>query len=318
MRRLNQHDDRGVAAVFVVLMVPFLALFASFVFDGGRGIVARRQTQNSADAGALAKATDCSKAVTTTNFAAYQTGGAVLANAPTCGAGTTTVSMTKHITATFPLGVGPWDVTRSAIAHWGTIGGATTAPVVISQCTFDTATNFGATFPSAEVIIPLGAGGADCPGRPPGSFGWLDTGLTGPCSIATVLNSSGQYVAHGNNGNGNGTWWDCITSVGVNGSLTLPIFGASCNSPSPCVVGQNDGNGFNNYYLLLGYAELQITGWNLQHGSPTKAPTPGFPSCPGSGSASCLKGRFIKFTTQAGSTGNGGSFGVQVVYLSLS
>ena len=165
--------------IFVVLATPVLLLCGSFVFDGGRGIVAKRQTQNAADAGALAKATDCAKAVSTTAFAAYQTDGAVLANAPTCGSGTTTVSMTKHITATFPLGIGPWDVTRDATARWGTIGGATTAPVVISQCTFDLATANGTTFPSAEVIIPLGAGGPACPGRPPGSFGWLDTGLSG-------------------------------------------------------------------------------------------------------------------------------------------
>jgi Putative Flp pilus-assembly TadE/G-like len=325
MRRLNQQDDRGVAAIFVVLMVPVLALCCSFVFDGGRGIVARRQTQNAADAGALAKATDCAHLplpITSTNFSRYQNDGAVLAPdtpgtpAPTCGNGTTTVWMTKNITATFPLlGIGPWDVNRSATAKWGTIGGAVTAPVVISQCTFDSATANGTTFPSAEVIIPLGAGGADCPGRPPGSFGWLDTGLAGPCSIETILNSSGQLVAHGNTGNGNVNPWDCITQVGVNGSLLLPIFGASCNSPSPCVVNQNDGNGFNNYYLLLGYAELQITGWNLQHGSPRTGGSP-VPSCPGSGSASCLRGKFIRFSTQDGSTGNGGSFGVRVIYLS--
>jgi Flp pilus assembly protein TadG len=317
MRRLKQHDDRGVTAIFVVLAMPVLLLCGTFVFDGGRGLVAKRQTQNAADAGALAKATDCSKGVSGTNFTAYQTDGAVLANTPTCGSGTTTVSMTKHITATFPLGVGPWDVTRDATARWGTIGGATTAPVVLSQCTFDLATNNGTTFPSAEVVIPLGAGGPACPGRPPGAFGWLDTGLSGPCSIQTILNSSGQLVAHGNAGNGNVNPWDCLTQVGVNGSLLLPIFGASCLNPSPCVQGQNDGNGFNNYYLLLGYAELQITGWNLQHGNPrTGGSVPSAPPC--TGSASCIKGRFIQFSTQDGSTGNGGSFGVKVVYLTLS
>ena len=318
MRRLNTHDDSGIAAIFVVLMVPVLALCATFVFDGGRGVVAKRQTQNAADAGALAKATDCSKAVSSTDFTAYQTNGAVLYTpAPTCGSGVTTVYMKRTITATFPLGLGPWNVIRSATARWGTIGGATTAPVVISQCTFNLATNNGTTFPSAEVVIPLGAGGPTCPGRPPGSFGWLDTGLSGPCSIATILNSSGQLVAHGNTGNGNVNPWDCLTQVGVNGSLLLPIFGASCNSPSPCVQGQNDGNGSNNYYLLLGYAELQITGWNLQHGSPrTGGSVPNGPPC--TGSASCIKGRFIQFSTQAGSVGNGGSFGVKVVYLTLS
>ena len=104
----------------------------------------------------------------TTDFTAYQTNGAVLYTpAPTCGSGVTTVYMKRTITATFPLGLGPWNVIRSATARWGTIGGATTAPVVVSQCTFDLATNNGTTFPSAEVVIPLGAGGPTCPGQAP-------------------------------------------------------------------------------------------------------------------------------------------------------
>ena len=93
MRRLSQPDDRGVATIFVVLAMPVLLLCGAFVFDGGRGIVARRETQNAADAGALAKATDCVKAVATTDFTPYQTNGTALANTPTCGSDTTTVSM---------------------------------------------------------------------------------------------------------------------------------------------------------------------------------------------------------------------------------
>src|SRR5215218_4516443 len=106
MRRMNRHDDRGIATILVVIAMPVLILFGAFVFDGGRGIVARRQTQNAADAGALAKATDCAKGVATTNFAAYETNGAVLANTPSCGSGTTTVSMTRNITFSFVPGGG--------------------------------------------------------------------------------------------------------------------------------------------------------------------------------------------------------------------
>ncbi len=84
MRRMTRHDDRGVATIFVVLAMPFLLLMGALVFDGARGIVARRETQNAADAGALAKATDCAKGVATTTFTAYQTNGAALANTPTC------------------------------------------------------------------------------------------------------------------------------------------------------------------------------------------------------------------------------------------
>ena len=95
MRRLRKGDDQGITTILVVLIMPLLVLFGALVFDGGRGLLARRQTQNAADAGALAKATDCALSRSGTSFTPYETNGAVLANTPTCGAGTTTVSMTR-------------------------------------------------------------------------------------------------------------------------------------------------------------------------------------------------------------------------------
>lgn len=318
---MSEHDDRGAATILVVLMMPLLVFFGALVFDGGRGILARRQTQNAADAGALAKATDCAKGIGSTNLVPYETNGAVLANAPSCGSGVTTVTMQRTVNFLFrpDLPGGSADVTRSATARWGTLGSATTAPVVISQCSFNIATSDGAVLPSEEVIIPLGGGGPECPDSDvPGAFGWLDTGLSAACSITTTLNSSGQLLAHGNTGTGNGDWWGCITQAGVNGFIMVPIFGAACFNPSPCVEGQNDGAGNNNYYLIVGFAQIQLTGWNLQHGSPTTNPTGTVPSCPGPGSASCLRGRFVEFATQQGSTGPGTNFGVMKVFLSLS
>ncbi len=85
---------------------------------------------------------------------------------------------------------------RSATARWGLLNSATTVPVVVSQCTFDLATANGTTFPSAEVIIPLGAGGAACPGRPPGAFGWLDTGVDTQ-ALAERLAAEGWLIAPG-------------------------------------------------------------------------------------------------------------------------
>ena len=61
MRRLTRHDDSGVATIFFVLIFPALLLMGAFVWDGGRAIVARQETQNAADAAALAKAVDCAK-----------------------------------------------------------------------------------------------------------------------------------------------------------------------------------------------------------------------------------------------------------------
>jgi Flp pilus assembly protein TadG len=338
MRRLTGHrDDSGAVTIFVVIAMPVLILFAALTFDGARGYVARREAQNSADAAALAMATDCAKASSPVQVAACVSGADTTAGnykrslaqrssitpENVVSADTycdTTAGMCKA-TMQQPIGFhfapGGRSVIRSATARWGAIGSAITAPVVISQCTFDLATVNGTTFPSAETIIPLGSGGPECPGRPPGAFGWLDTGLDGPCSIkTTTVNTSGQHIVHGNTGNGNVNPWDCITQVGVNGKIMIPIYGAACNSPSPCIVNQNDGNGNNNYYLILGYAELEVTGWNLQHGSPKKAgtPVPSGPMC--SGSNSCIRGRFVRFATQQGSSGPGADFGIKRVYLS--
>ena len=250
------------------------------------------------------------------SYEQYRKAGQVIsADTPiSCGTGQVRIKIEKDVDAGLVLDRDARLVHKEATVRWGAVNSASTAPVVISQCTFDLATANGTSFPSAEVIIPLGSGGPDCPGRPPGAFGWLDAGLSGPCSVTTTLNSSGQLVVHGNTGNGNVNPWNCITAVGVNGTIMIPIYDASCKNQSPCVQGQNDGTGDNNYYLILGFAEIQVTGWNLQHGSPKTAGT--VPSCPGPGSASCINGRFVRFATQLGSSGPGSDFGVQQIYLS--
>jgi Flp pilus assembly protein TadG len=327
MRWLTKHDrdDRGVVTLLVIGIITALLLASGAAIDVSRFSQENSSAQHSADATAMAVATDCvltgaPKAATT--YEVYRkTPAQVIApatpiNASSCSTGTVRITVNKDVNGGLFLNRDARLVHKTATVQWGAINSATTIPAVISQCTFDLATASGTTFPSAEQIIPLGSGGPACPGRPPGAFGWLDTGLDGPCSIKTTLNASGKLIVHGNNGNGNGSWWDCITSVGVNGTLLVPIYGASCNSPSPCVQGQNDGNGSNNYYLILGFAEIQITGWNLQHGSPNRNPTGTVPSCPGSGSASCIRGRFVRFATQLGSSGPGTNFGVQTIFLS--
>ena len=229
-----------------------------------------------------------------------------------CGSNQVRIEIEKNVSGGLVLDRNARLVSRAATVRWGTLNSANTVPVVVSQCTFDLATASGTTYPSAEVIIPLGSGGPACPGRPPGAFGWLDAPES-TCSVNTTLNSNGQLIVQGNPGTGNNNPWNCITAVGVNGRLMIPIYGAACRDASPCVVGQNDGVGNNNYYLILGFAELELTGWDLQHGSPKKA---GSVSCPGPGSASCLRGRFVRFATQLGSTGPANDFGVTQIFLS--
>lgn len=310
-------DDQGVATIFVILAMTAMLAGAALAIDVGGYVAALRSAQNSADATVLALATDCALDAAPIggyeNYysAYYKFDDGQTINTEGCRPGN---EATVMVTKPFDSLLIARDASRRAVAAWGSLGGATTAPVVISECSFDLATANGTTYPSAEVIIPLGSGGPACPGRPPGAFGWLDTGLDGPCSIATTLDENGQLVVHGNTGNGNVNPWNCITAVGVNGLLTIPIYAGSCRDHSPCVAGQDDGRGNNNYYLILGYAVIEVTGWDLQHGSPRTGGAPA-PGCPPPGSTSCIRGRFVNFVTQLGSTGNGGDFGVSKISL---
>lgn len=295
MRRMIQQDERGVATIFVVLMMPVLLLFGAFVFDGGRGILARRQTQNAADAGALAKAVDCAKGITTTNFSAYQTNGAVLANTPTCGSGSTTVTMKKNITLVFVPGGGDRDVTRSATAKWGPIGSATTAPLTISACEFDAVRLAG----TGEFYLHMGGNFTPPPctgvsGSPPGGFGWLLTG-TG-CTVQTSADGtvSGQP--------GNSGVEQCVIPL-LGKEILVPIYDAY------------SGTGSNATYTILGYATFKLTGYSFNGNDFGGVGMQR--NCPlGNGSTSCIRGDFVSFTTQQGAGGPSPDMGSYVVYLS--
>lgn len=298
MRWLRQHDDRGVATILVVLIVPVLLLAGTFVFDGGRGVVARRQTQNAADAGALAKATDCAQAITTTNFVPYQTNGAVIANIPTCGSGTTTVSMQRTITSAFPLGVGPWVVTRSATAKWGTIGSATTVPITISSCEFSQALLDG----TADIVIYL-----DDP-KPqsgcsslPGGFGLL---VNNTCAVA--VSASGTVA--GDPGGDVQKLVPCVTNPTpptLPHDILIPMYDAAACKAAGCM-----GHG---PYQILGFAMFHVTSYsfngnNFEGSLGNKCPDQ-------SRGKYCIKGDFIRFVTSQGSPGPSTNFGIAQVYL---
>jgi Flp pilus assembly protein TadG len=325
MRRLRQQDrdDSGVVTLLVIGTIPLLLLAAALAIDVNRFSQENSSAQHSADATALAVATDCvisGSPLSAASYADYRKPGqAISGETPVaCGSGQVRIRIEKDVNGGLVLDRNARQVNKEATVIWGTPNSATTAPVVISQCTFDSATANGTTFPSAEVVIPLGSGGATCPGRPPGAFGWLDpTPLDSnpdPCLVPNTLNASGQLIVQGNPGTGNNNPWNCITAAGVGGRLTIPIYAAACRNEAPCAANQNDGVGNNNWYLIVGFAEIEITGWDLQHGSPKKAGA--VPNCPKPASNSCISGRFINFALQLGSTGPATDFGVKVIYLS--
>jgi Putative Flp pilus-assembly TadE/G-like len=299
MRRLTHHDDRGVAALIVVLTVPVLILCGAFVFDGGRGILARRQTQNAADAGALAKATDCVKAISTTNFTAYQTNGASLANTPACGTSSTTVSMKKTITAMFPLGVGPWTVTRSATASWGSIGAATTVPITISNCEFSQALLDGTT----DIILYLDDAKpqSGCSSLP-GGFGQL---LNVNCAV--TVSASGTVA--GDPGGDIMKQIPCITNP------TAPVLPHDILVPMYNAAACSDACKGHGPYPILGFAMFHVTGYSF-NGNKFAGSLGN--KCPDQNTRGkyCIQGDFIRFVTSQGSPGPSTDFGTSQVYLS--
>ena len=301
MRRLSQPRDRGAAALFVVIMAPILVLAGAFVFDGGRGIVAKRQTQNAADAGALAKATDCVKGVGSTDFTPYQTNGAVLANAPTCGSGTTTVSMKRTITFMFRPGGGTADVTRTAIARWGTIGTASTTPIVISNCEFSQALLDG----TADITLYLDDAKPQtgCSSLP-GGFSQL---LNNNCAVTI---SAGGTVA-GDPGGDLQKVVPCITNPTAP-ALPHDIFIAMYNAAACRAAGCN-GHG---PYPILGFAMFHLTGYSFNGNNFGGTLTNKCPDV--SRGKYCIRGDFIRFVSSQGSPGPSTDFGTSQVYLALS
>ncbi len=312
MRRMTRQDDRGAVTLFVVLMMPVLLLFAAFVLDGGRGLVARRQTQNAADAGALAKATDCAKGISTTSFTAYETNGAILANTPVCGAGTTTVSMSRN--NTFAFGPGNWDVTRSATAKWGALAGSTGIfPLSVAYCAVQNL-QFGQTVTLHSYDTPGCTTGN-------GQFGWIASG----CSSDTVVVGDSLPGTTGNNPNGTG----CGAGPNYSGPGGGKNFCVDSSSPPDCFLGtrvlvpvwDTANHIFPGNYPIIGYATFLLTGWsdngNNAGGSLKK-------QCDASADGGvdehvnkpCIRGTFIEFVTQNGTPSPGPSFGTQIVHLS--
>ena len=299
MRRVTNDGDKGIATIIVVLMMPVLVLFGALVFDGGRGYLARRQTQSAADAGALAKATDCALQRSATVFTAYQTNGATLLGTPTCGTGTTTVSMSRNVSFVFATGGGT--VTRSATAKWGTVGTATTLPIAISSCEFTQALLTGTT----DIIIYLDDSKpqSGCSSLP-GGFSQLNPGS----SYCGVLITAGGLVA-GQPGAPDPRLDDCITNSTapkLPHDILIPMYDAAACQAAGC-----NGQG---PYKILGFAVFHVTGYSFtgnRYGGTLGN------KCPDDNNRGkyCIQGDFIQFVTSQGTPGPSNDFGTYRVYL---
>ncbi len=316
MRRLTEHDrdDRGVVTLLVIIMIrsparPRRPIDVEPVQSGDSS------AQHSADATAMAVATDCVRSRIAAGRPAYQP-------APQAGPGHLT---RRHRLCGSGHGSGQDRERRRPVASCSTADGI--GPQAGRRAMGNphfrhhrsgrhlamhlrSATAQRHHLPLRRLDHPLGPGGPACPGGPPvASDG--STGLTGRADHhRPQLQRTARRARQHRNGN--------VNHVGLHHFgrgeryLMVPIYGASCRRQRALQARRRDGN--NNYYLILGFAEIQVTGWNSNRRARRRRDR----RCqlPGTRQASCIQGGFVRFATQLGSTGTRRPTSGPAVYLS--
>ena len=305
MRRLSRYfsarrtsDDAGGATIFVVLAMTAMLLGVGLATDVGQYVVTARSAQNTSDATALAVATDCAiSGSPIADYSPYRKPGQTI-TAPYCGAGVTEVTTTKAVEGLL-LAQSAGSVSRTAEARWGTLGGAVTAPIVISSCEFSDALLAG----TVDVVFYLDdtKPQSGCSSLP-GGFSQL---ASDGCA-ATIVAGEG---AAGDPGADLQKVIPCITSPTspkLPFTVLVPIYDAVACQTADC-----KGKG---PYPILGFAALKVSGYsfngNNYAGSLGK-------NCPDTTRGKyCLKADFIEFTTSTGTPGPSTDYGVTQVFLS--
>jgi hypothetical protein len=297
MRRVARNDDTGVASLVVVLAMVLILGVTAVALDGGAAIAAKRSVQNSADAAALAVATDCArKAACPSSTATYLRSGET-ADTPVIdsGAGTVTVTVSKVVDFNFApiIGLSNGTVHRSATAKWGTLGSADTIPITISNCEFSQALLDGTT----NIILYL-----DDP-KPQSGCSSLPGGFSQLRTDSQCVTSGGTTV-DGDPGGDLQKVVPCITPLPHD--VLVPMYDAAACQAAGC-----NGHG---PYTILGYAMFHVVGYSFNGNN--YGGTLG-KTCPQQGQRGkyCIQGDFIRFVTSQGTPGPSTDFGVVQVSL---
>ena len=310
MRRLRSVDERGAAAVIVLASMLTLFGMAGYVIDVGIVRQERRELQNGADAAALDLAQECalgrctdlnSKAKTYADANARD--GHALASAALINAnsvkvdthtetGTGATSLTMQFAQHF--GHRTSTVGATATARWGAPGSASTIPLTISYCEWNSLTGAGATFPTAEATVyfhdPTSNGkpnSAACSGGPagqdlPGGFGVLKV-PSNNCSVA--ISAGGLYSTRPGNADPSSEGCECSgagNDFPLNTDLLIPVYQAF------------GGSGANGQYRIYGFATFRMSRMRLKNGAGSNCwlTSPAPPNC--SSSQRCIYGSFTR------------------------
>jgi Flp pilus assembly protein TadG len=298
MRRMTEpttddvgEDDRGVASIVVILAMATILVGAAFAIDVGRYVFEARSAQNSADATALAVATDCALGgAPIADYSPYRKDGQTISK-PTCHDGAATITVTTSVNQTF-LQQSAGEVDRSATARWGTLGGATTIPITIAKCELPKAPPGTST----EIIIhlPDTKTQTGCSSGP-GGFGQLRKDEA--CKVTVTA----EYTLPGDGGN---DWVNVIPCVPtLPADLLIPVFDDEKCPPKGCQA--------NDQYPIAGFAAFHLTGYSFFPRSGGDVP-----DCDKAIGKNCIKGYFTNMVTSQGTQGPSEEFGVSVIYLS--
>jgi hypothetical protein len=316
MRRLipRQHDDQGVATLFLVLAMFAILVGAAFAIDVTRYALEARYARNSADATALAIAADCALTNSATaDYSVHRKPGqtpTVTPEPPSCGNGEVKVKITKPITDGILLQQSVGDVDRSATARWGGVGAADTIPLTLSECDFQRITKDGMPTGTQTVYFhqedvnetgPFPCNASSSGQNIPGGFGWISGEATdNPCIVHVNLSTPSDQ--------GNSPPATCDKDADweplLDRDWLIPIYGAT------------DGHS----YTITGFAQFTFEGykWNgglnggTLDGKNVTCPHPDT-GAPMAKSVTCLQGRFKEILTQG--PGGGFDFDATVVWL---
>jgi Flp pilus assembly protein TadG len=305
MRRLTSlfrgrlEGERGATAViFALLLVPILG-FAAIAVDIGSLYADRAKLQISADAAALAVASDCARGACGDMLATARA--MILANDDQGNTAQPVLSgspLSVTVTGSTPqahwfapiIGHDSTAVSATATVGWGGPSqGTAVLPVTFSWCSFVAQTGGGLPSGTTNQIIKLSKSadlGSMCPAPAggnavPGGFAFLTT----PSNQCTAASAIGQQMSSstGDTPPNGCTAADFASYVGK--TVLLPIYD------------QFGGTGSGGWYRVYGYAAFTLTGYQFtgqySYGG-NKVCGPG-----SNGNDRCITGYFTRFVEQS-------------------
>jgi Flp pilus assembly protein TadG len=295
---MQARDDRGAATIIFICAMAGLLTAAGLAVDVSHHVFEARAAQNSADATVLAVATDCANTGSPiADYSAYRKTGQSI-SAPACGSGQATITVTKAVNGGLLLSRDAHTVTRSATAKWGTLSKATTVPIVISNCEFSKALLDG----TADIVIYLDDA------KPQSGCSSLPGGFSQLINNNCAVDITAGGTAAGDPGGDVMKQIPCITnptSPALPHDVLIPMYNAAACKAAGC-----NGHG---PYPILGFAEFHVTGYSFNGNK--SGGTLGN-KCPDTSRGKyCIRGDFIRFTTENGTPGPSTDFGAYDVYL---